>query len=587
MKNPSMTSSMKHVSSAKLKTIRKRFANLYGVEVADSLLDRFFHMIGRYGVGVHRTTLSSKVISQKDAVLITYADMVSNGKAHPLSTLREFCTARLKGAFSAIHILPFYPWTSDDGFSVVDYREVDQRYGNWEDVSRLSEEFELMFDLVLNHCSSKSPWFREYVSGVEPGSNYILEGDKDADLSAVVRPRASPLLTPYQTRKGERHVWTTFSADQVDLDWTSPDLLFEFLDIIMFYASIGCRILRLDAVAFLWKEVGTNCLHQPKTHEVIKLIRNFIEVVAPEVFILTETNVPHQENISYFGKGDEAHAVYQFPLPPLLLHGLLRGTAEHVTNWAANLAPPPKGCHFLNFTASHDGIGVRPLEGILPTEEILALADEVRGNGGHVSMRKLEDGTEFPYELNATYYGALSHQKDTELGNKRFLCSQAIALAMKGIPAVYFHSLCATPNYTEGVKETGHNRTINRRKWKSDELDNLLDDENGNSGEIFEWYTRVLRRRASCPAFHPDALQKVIDLGNEVFAFERKSIDGGQMILCLFNFLPIEVKFNQKQTSSFYLSNGTVKDLISGGEFSFDNSSFALRPYQALWLCQN
>ena len=587
MKSPTITSSVKHVSSAKLKVIRKRLANLYGVAEADSLLDRFFHMIGRYGVGVHRTILSSKPVSQKDAVLITYADMVTNEKAAPLYTLREFCTTRLKGAFSAIHILPFYPWTSDDGFSVVDYREVDPRYGNWEDISRLSEEFELMFDLVLNHCSSKSPWFREYVSGVEPGSNYILEGDEDADLSSVVRPRASPLLTPYQTRKGERHVWTTFSADQVDLDWTSSDLLFEFLDIIMFYASIGCRILRLDAVAFLWKEIGTNCLHLPKTHEVIKLIRNFIEVVAPEVLILTETNVPHKENISYFGNGDEAHAVYQFPLPPLLLHGLLRGTAEHVINWASNLAPPPKGCYFLNFTASHDGIGVRPLEGILPTEEILALADEVRGNGGHVSMRKLEDGTEFPYELNATYYGALSNKKDLELGNKRFLCSQAIALAMKGIPAVYFHSLCATPNYEEGVKETGHNRTINRRKWESDELDNLLNDDQGNSGEIFEWYTRVLRRRASCPAFHPDASQKVISLGNEIFAFERKSLDESQIILCLFNFLPTEAKVIQKQTISSYFPNGPVKDLISGGELSFDSETFALRPYQALWLCQN
>ena len=587
MKSSAITSSVKHVSSAKLKTIRKRLANLYGVEEADTLLDRFFHMIGRYGVGVNRTNLSSKVISQKDAVLITYADMVSDGKAHPFSTLKEFCTARLKGAFSAIHILPFYPWTSDDGFSVVDYREVDKRYGNWDDVSRLSEEFELMFDLVLNHCSSKSPWFREYVSGIEPGSNYILEGDEEADLSSVVRPRASPLLTPYQTRKGERHVWTTFSADQVDLDWTSPDLLFEFLDIIMFYASLGCRILRLDAVAFLWKEIGTNCLHLPKTHEVIKLIRNFIEVVAPEVLILTETNVPHQENISYFGKGDEAHAVYQFSLPPLLLHGLLQGTAKHVTNWAAHLAPPPKGCHFLNFTASHDGIGVRPLEGILDTDEILSLADEVRGNGGHVSMRKLEDGSEFPYELNATYYGALSHKKDPELGKKRFLCSQAIALAMKGIPAVYFHSLCATPNYTEGVKETGHNRTINRKKWKSEELESLLEDEESNSGEIFEWYTRVLRRRASCPAFHPDASQKVIELGDDIFAFERRSLDGGQVIICLFNFLPHEVKSNQKQTLASYLSNGSVKDLISGGEFSFDNESFALRPYQALWLCQN
>jgi len=587
MKSSAITSSVKHVSSAKLKTIRKRLANLYGVEEADTLLDRFFHMIGRYGVGVNRTNLSSKVISQKDAVLITYADMVSDGKAHPFSTLKEFCTARLKGAFSAIHILPFYPWTSDDGFSVVDYREVDKRYGNWDDVSRLSEEFELMFDLVLNHCSSKSPWFREYVSGIEPGSNYILEGDEEADLSSVVRPRASPLLTPYQTRKGERHVWTTFSADQVDLDWTSPDLLFEFLDIIMFYASLGCRILRLDAVAFLWKEIGTNCLHLPKTHEVIKLIRNFIEVVAPEVLILTETNVPHQENISYFGKGDEAHAVYQFSLPPLLLHGLLKGTAKHVTNWAAHLAPPPKGCHFLNFTASHDGIGVRPLEGILDTDEILSLADEVRGNGGHVSMRKLEDGSEFPYELNATYYGALSHKKDPEIGKKRFLCSQAVALAMKGIPAVYFHSLCATPNYTEGVKETGHNRTINRKKWKSEELVTLLEDEESNSGEIFEWYTRVLRRRASCPAFHPDASQKVIELGDEIFAFERRSLDGSQVIICLFNFLPHEVKSNQKQTLASYLSNGSVKDLISGGEFSFDNESFALRPYQALWLCQN
>lgn len=587
MKSSAITSSVKHVSSAKLKTIRKRLANLYGVEEADTLLDRFFHMIGRYGVGVNRTNLSSKVISQKDAVLITYADMVSDGKAHTFSTLKDFCTARLKGAFSAIHILPFYPWTSDDGFSVVDYREVDKRYGNWDDVSRLSEEFELMFDLVLNHCSSKSPWFREYVSGIEPGSNYILEGDEEADLSSVVRPRASPLLTPYQTRKGERHVWTTFSADQVDLDWTSPDLLFEFLDIIMFYASLGCRILRLDAVAFLWKEIGTNCLHLPKTHEVIKLIRNFIEVVAPEVLILTETNVPHQENISYFGKGDEAHAVYQFSLPPLLLHGLLKGTAKHVTNWAAHLAPPPKGCHFLNFTASHDGIGVRPLEGILDTDEILSLADEVRGNGGHVSMRKLEDGSEFPYELNATYYGALSHKKDPEIGKKRFLCSQAVALAMKGIPAVYFHSLCATPNYTEGVKETGHNRTINRKKWKSEELETLLEDEESNSGEIFEWYTRVLRRRASCPAFHPDASQKVIELGDEIFAFERRSLDGSQVIICLFNFLPHEVKSNQKQTLASYLSNGSVKDLISGGEFSFDNESFALRPYQALWLCQN
>ncbi len=587
MKVATLTSTFKHVSSAKLKTIRKRLVVLYGVEKADELLERLYQMIGRYGVGRNRAAPSSKPVSQRDAVLITYADMVSQKDENTLATLKDFCTSRLKGAFSAIHILPFYPWTSDDGFSVVDYREVDSRYGDWNDVSKLSEEFELMFDLVLNHCSSKSPWFKEYVSGVEPGLNYIMEGDIDADLSQVVRPRASPLLTPYQTRVGERHVWTTFSADQVDLNWRSPDLLFEFLDIIMYYVSLGCRILRLDAVAFLWKEEGTNCLHLPKTHEVIKLIRNFTEIVAPELLILTETNVPHKENISYFGKGDEAHAVYQFSLPPLLLHGLLRGTAEHVTKWASELAQPAKGCYFLNFTASHDGIGVRPLEGILPNEEILSLADEIKAKGGKISMRKMEDGSEFPYELNATYYGALDDKTNPKLGEKRFLCSQAIALAMKGIPAVYFHSLSATPNFDEGVKESGQNRTINRRKWNFEELNERLLDENCNSGRIFEWYTRVLRRRASCPAFHPDSSQEILDFDPKVFALERKSLDGTQTVLCLFNFFDKEVELSLQKQIQSYFPNNTAKDLIKGGEIILSEDVLTLRPYQALWLCSN
>jgi sucrose phosphorylase len=310
-------------------------------------------------------------------------------------------------------------------------------------------------------------------------------------------------------------------------------------------------------------------------------------VVAPEVLILTETNVPHKENISYFGKGDEAHAVYQFSLPPLLLHGLLRGTAEHVSDWATNLAHPPKGCHFLNFTASHDGIGVRPLEGILPTKEILGLAEEIKDAGGRVSMRKMEDGSEFPYEINATYYGALANKKNPKLGEKRFLCSQAIALAMKGIPAVYFHSLCGTPNYDKGVKETGQNRRINRRKWDRQELNHLLNDQEKNSGGIFEWYTSVLRRRASCPAFHPDAAQEILDFGKKVFALERKSIDGNQAILCLFNFSDKEVEIKQKEIVLTYFPNEKARDLIKGGELILQKGNLTLRPYQALWLCMN
>jgi len=583
MKTQVAHSALRHVSSAKLKIIRLRLSSLYGVERADPLMERFHQLVGRYGVGAHRGSIA-KPLTQRDALLITYADMVSEDGKSPLVTLREFCTARLKGAFSAIHLLPFYPWTSDDGFSVVDYREVEESYGTWEDVSRMAGEFELMFDLVLNHCSAKSPWFKEYVSAVEPGMNYILEGDEEEDLSSVVRPRSSPLLTSFQTLRGERSVWTTFSPDQVDLDWTSPDLLFEFLDVILFYVSMGCRILRLDAVAFLWKKIGSSCLHLPETHEVVKLIRNLLEVVAPEVLILTETNVPHEENVSYFGKGDEAHAVYQFTLPPLLLHGLLRGTATHLTSWAEQLKPPPKGCHFLNFTASHDGIGVRPLEGILPNKEIHVLAEEIESKGGFVSMRKLGDGSETPYELNATYYSALSDPEDEELGEARFLCSQAVALAMRGIPAVYFHSLCGTENDLKGVRETGRNRTVNRRKWKVTELDALLEEENGRTLGVFEWYARTLRRRAACPAFHPDAPQAILDFGPSIFAVERTSVDGSMTVLCLFNFQGKSTKVPNTDRIEVFFSEGKARDLISGGEIPFKDASFSLRPYQALWL---
>lgn len=575
-----------HISSSKLKVIRRRLARVYCIEEADILLDRLYRMVGRYGVGA-QLNQNSPNLTARDVVLITYADMVksSSEEQSPLGALKEFCTARLKGAVSAIHILPFYPWTSDDGFSVVDYREVSPDYGTWDDVSKLGEEFELMFDLVLNHCSSKSPWFKEYVSGVEPGLNYIMEGNPKTDLSMVVRPRSTPLLTPYQTRKGERHVWTTFSADQVDLDWTSPDLLFEFLDIILYYVSIGCKILRLDAVAFLWKKIGTDCLHLPETHEIIKLIRNFLEVVAPDVVILTETNVPHAENISYFGKGDEAHAVYQFSLPPLLLHGLLRGTSEHLTDWATNLAPPPKGCHFLNFTASHDGVGVRPLEGILPHDEILGLADEIRQKGGFVSMRRLEDGSESPYELNSTYFSALSDPENEEMGMARFQCSQAVALAMKGIPAVYFHSLCGTPNDLEGYKVTKRNRTVNRKKWVQDELNQLLDDQETLPAQIFSWYSRTLRMRAGCPAFHPEAPQEILNFGSDHFAVRRDSTDGGLSVICLFNFTSEDSKVSDMSLLNSLFPEGKARDLISGGEIDWGKKdALTLRPYQAVWL---
>ena len=529
-----------YYASAVMERLRGRFERLYGAR-AERCLSRLAMLVGRYGLGA--APRPAAPWDQTDSVLITYADMIRAPEEKPLVTLKRFLDERLAGAIRHVHLLPFFPSSSDDGFSVIHYRLVDPALGDWPEVRALGERFGLMFDLVLNHVSRKSGWFLDYRAGVAPGRHYFIEADPAADLSAVVRPRTTPLLHPVHTRAGRRHVWTTFSEDQVDLDYSNPDVLFEILDILMFHIAQGARIIRLDAVAYLWKRLGTNCLHQPETHEIVRLMRDFLALVAPDARLLTETNVPHEENVSYFGQGDEAHLVYQFSLPPLLLHTLLRGDASALTRWASALAAPPPGCTFLNFTASHDGIGVRPLRGLVPDAEVDYLAEAVRERGGRVSLQRNGDGSESPYELNITWFDAVSDPEE-ELHVARFLCSQAILLALKGIPAVYFHGLAATPNDQAAVARTGRARSINRRKWAAAELDAWLADPASVGARAFSGSLDLLRRRAQRPAFHPDGGQRVLDLGPGLFAVERTAPDGSERLLAVHNVTakPIRLK---------------------------------------------
>lgn len=573
---------IKSVSRDQLRRLRRRLNILYGSQ-SEKLLERIFMMIGRYGIGGVETQGDVHNWDERDSVLITYADSLHSDDVSPLRALERFSCKHLKGAIRCIHLLPFYPWSSDDGFSVIDYREVERSSGSWEDIQHLGQQFDLMFDLVLNHCSARSSWFRDYIAGIEPARHYFIEMDPDTDLSAVVRPRTSPVLTPTRTRDGERYIWTTFSPDQVDLNWENPEVLIEFLDILMLYISKGMRIVRLDAVAFLWKKLGTDCIHLPETHEVVKLFRDVLEIIAPSTILLTETNVPHKENISYFGRGDEAQMVYQFSLPPLLLHALICGNGTHLTNWAKNLKPPPAGCTFFNFTASHDGIGVRPVESLLPAREIKRLISHVEKSGGLVSYRNLSDGSKKPYELNVTYYSALSAGMDAELGARRFLCSQAAMLSLRGIPGVYLHSLTATPNDLEGVEASGINRRINRRKWELPELEEHLD--TSLAGWIFEIYKQMLIRRSSHPAFHPDAPQTVHAIGDSLFALTRTSTDQQESVLCLHNLTAESLSLKWSVIEECLGKNGSYHDILSGKELDHESvKSLSLDPYQALWL---
>ncbi|MFV0593078.1 MAG: sugar phosphorylase [Draconibacterium sp.] len=511
--------------------------------------------------------------SEKDVVLITYGDSIKNQHEVPLQTLRSFLNHNLKVQLSVVHILPFFPYSSDDGFSVIDFREVNPELGTWKDVAGLTNDFDLMADLVINHASSKSEWFQQFLQQEGKAKDYFICEDPATDLSQVTRPRSTPLLTPYETKAGTKYVWTTFSADQIDLNFSNPKLLVEMMDILLGYIDRGARIIRLDAIAFLWKKTGTTCLHLPETHEVVKLMRDVAEYINPATVILTETNVPNKENLSYFGDNDEAHMVYQFSLPPLLLHALHTGNSAYLNTWAKSLPQLENDKTFFNFTASHDGIGVRPLEGLLPEDEKNALAENMQKFGGKVNYKSNPDGSTSPYELNITYFDAL---KGTAAGEdqfqvERFLASQTVMMSFAGVPAFYIHSLTATPNYQEGVKETGQNRTINRRKWDLQELNEIL---NGTTPqkEVFLSLKKLISIRKEQQAFHPNAKQEILDLGKSMIGIVRKSEN--QTIVIIANLTDKTNSFQLPKNIDFGF------DLISGVQMV----SKMLKPYQCVWL---
>jgi glycosidase len=519
---------------------------------------------------------------ETDVLLITYADQVRSDESHPLDTLARFFEEEsLEGLISTVHLLPFFPYSSDDGFSVIDYRVVDPKVGDWGDIARIAKRFRLMFDLVLNHISSQSEWFRAYLRGEPDFQRWFIEADPTLDYSQVVRPRSLPLLTEVQSAAGPRHVWTTFSADQIDLNFAEPAVLLEMVDVLLEYAARGAQIVRLDAVGYLWKELGTSCIHLPQTHEVVKMLRDVLEASAPHVWVLTETNVPHSENISYFGGGEEAHIVYQFSLPPLLLDAFVFGNAELLMSWLAELSPTPPGATFLNFTASHDGIGLRPLEGIATDEHLDRLVEAVRARGGLVSTRTRSDGTESPYELNISYVDAMApgDGTDTALHAARFLASQAVMLALQGIPAVYFHSLIGSRGDLEGAREFP--RRINRRKLTESELRQQIGEPDSLSQRIYSGYRHLLKVRRAVRAFNPEQPQRVLTgLDRRVIAFARGECGSPEEIVVLANASEQVVLLDLTP-----LAMGASVDLISGTKIG-DAGALELHPGQAVWLAR-
>ena len=558
--------------------IQQRLIDIYGATRGNDAWQRLSPLIEAFPKQASRR---NGFFSENDVVLITYGDSIRQEGQVPLQALHAFAREYLQDVFSAIHFLPFFPWSSDDGFSVKDFMAIDPQLGNWEDVARIGQDFTLMFDYVVNHVSAQSQWFQDYLASKPGFENLAIEMDPATDLSMVTRPRALPLLTEFTKQSGDPvHVWTTFSDDQIDLNYESLDVLIKMLEALLLYIENGARLIRMDAIAYLWKELGTSCIHLPQTHDMVKLFRAILDAIAPDAVIITETNVPHVENISYFGNGrDEAQMVYNFTLPPLLLHAFVQGDATELSRWAKGLKLDSPDTTFFNFTASHDGIGVRPLEGILPPEAVdTILAESVLQNGGQISYKNNPDGSQSPYELNITYVDALGIPGRTEDPSHpaRFLASQSIQYALPGVPATYIHSLLGSRNWYAGLEQTGRARTINREKLDRTELEAALQSPESFRSRIFTPYAHMIRVRRQQPAFHPNADFDILDLGTQVFGIRRST--ASQTIWSVTNITATPAPIDLTNSGA----SGSLRNLIT--EETTSRKTFELEPYAFMWL---
>ncbi|HHA1752357.1 TPA: sugar phosphorylase [Enterobacter kobei] len=557
--------------------IKKLINHIYGESFSDAHLDVLLSKLEQAAIDITEKRKSGW--DEKDVVLITYADQFSAKGEKALPVFTRFYNEWLARTFSHVHLLPFYPWSSDDGFSVIDYHSVAPETGSWQDVAELKQSASLMFDFVCNHMSAKSEWFANYLAQKPGFDDFFISVDPETDLSAVTRPRALPLLTPFKLQDGSvRHLWTTFSDDQIDLNFASPQVLIAMVDVLLHYLAEGARYIRLDAVGFMWKIPGTSCIHLEQTHCLIQLFRAITDAVAPGTVIITETNVPHKDNISYFGDGEnKAQMVYQFSLPPLVLHAVHRQDVKALCQWAGSLALPSTKTTWFNFLASHDGIGLNPLRGILPESEILSLVEKLQQEGALVNWKNNPDGTRSPYEINVTYLDALSSQDSPDDERiARFILAHAVLLSFPGVPAVYIQSILGSRNDYEGVERLGYNRAINRKKYTAGQVDLELNNKQSIRHKIYSRLSEFIAIRRGEHAFHPDAQAMFESLDEQILKIVRVA-DNGERITALFNF--------SHNVHTVYEKVLSGVELLSGQ--AIDGTELTLNPWQVMWIKEN
>ena len=563
------------------KTIRSKLDNIYKIFLSKKDIDYFENEIVQIIKQFNKKNpKKKKSISEKTTLVICYGDSVYSEKNKSIRVFKNFFQKKLKNYFNTIHFLPFYPSSSDSGFAVKDHYKIDSKLGNWFDIKSFSKKSDIMADMVINHSSARGLWFKNFLKAKRPGKDYFLTVDSKFNTSKVVRPRDHKLLKKIDIFNKTDYLWRTFSPDQLDLNFKNPAVLLRFIKIMINLINHGVTIFRLDAIAYLWKESGTKCINLNKTHEIIKLLRVISGLLNTQTLIVTETNLPEKENLSYFGKNDEANWIYNFSLPPLLIHAFLFENNSYLYNWSKKLPKSKNGNCYLNFIASHDGIGMRPTEGLLSSKALKDFLYRLKKNGSKFSYRKIQNKSKKIYEANITVFDALkkTNYDNGKFSFERYISAHSIMIAFEGVPAVYFNSIFGASNDEAKFVITGNNRDVNRYKWNLKNISNKLNNKDSKEYYFYKKISNLLSIKKKQKAFHPNASRENINLGPKIFCFKRESINKKQTIICITN---LSSKIQYLKLSKKFLK---YKDLLGSKIFFTIDKKIKLDPCQTIWL---
>lgn len=406
--------------------------------------------------------------------LITYVDRLSGGGFKELTQLLR---GPLGGLFGGVHVLPFFDPIdgADAGFDPADHTRIDPRLGTWDDVPALGAEADVMADLIVNHVSRSSPEFRDfeahgsrsrYADLFLTRERVFPDGASQDELRAIYRPRPGLPFSEVSLASGEhRDLWTTFTPSQVDIDVTHP-LGREYIDrILRAFAAHGVRSVRLDAVGYAIKKPGTSCFMIPETFAFIAELSRRVRALGMEV--LVEIHSHYRQQIEIARRVDW---VYDFALPPLVLHAFAFGTAAPLKQW---LSIRPRNA--LTVLDTHDGIGIVDigaergdggLPGLVPPHELDALVEHIHTASGGIS--RLATGAAASnldlYQVNCTFYDALARD------DRRYLLARALQFFVPGVPQVYYVGLLAGENDVALLRRSGVGRDINRHYYTPGEL---------------------------------------------------------------------------------------------------------------------